>query len=169
HSDASHYLYLMTASHCLPLHSLRHYLCRIGGAFALAFESNVARTRPSDDVALHVLNRDDGVVERGENVRDAVVNVFAALRLDDLRLLDAFRTKGKVLRRRRGRSSRFLFLCLRRGLFLRLSRSYNRRDFHLGRLALDFCCVGFGPSVFRSFGRPRFLFGVFRRFLWFSH
>jgi len=107
-------------AHGLPRSILRHHLRSVGGTFTRAFESNFARTRPPDDVAFHVGDRDDGVVECRENVRDAVVNVFAALRFDYLRLLDAIRAKGKVLRGRRSRSSRFL------SFFLRLNRSGNR-------------------------------------------
>src|SRR5207302_9221888 len=112
-------------AHGLPRSILCHHLRSVSRAFARTFESNFARARPSDDVAFHVGDRDDGVVKRCENMRDTVVNVFAALGLDDLRLLDAVGTKIKIFRRRRSRSRGFLFLSLRRSLFLRLSWSSN--------------------------------------------
>ena len=110
--------FLQTVPHGLPRGILRHHLRCVGRALARAFESNFARARPSDDVAFHVRDRDDGVVKRRENVRDTVMDVFAALGLDDLRLLDAVGTEGKIFRRRRSRGGPFLFLCLRRSLFV---------------------------------------------------
>src|SRR5204863_9142867 len=77
-----HFDFLEAVAHSLPRSILRHHLRCISRAFARAFESNFTRARPSDDVAFHVSDRDDGVIKRRENVGDAVVNIFAALGLD---------------------------------------------------------------------------------------
>ena len=74
---------------------LRDHLRRVGGAFARAFESDFARARPADHVAVQIGDRDDRVVESGENMGDAGVNVLAALGLDDLRLLNVIRVRAK--------------------------------------------------------------------------
>src|SRR5438552_3736903 len=121
-----HLNFLETVAHGLPRGILRHHLRCVSRALARAFESNFASARPSDDVAFHVRDRDDRIVKRRENMRDTVMDVFAALGLDDLRLLDAVGTEGKIFRRRWSRGGSFLFLCLRRSLFLRLRWSCTR-------------------------------------------
>ena len=99
--------FLQAVPHRLTRGILRDHLRRVSGALARAFESNFARARPADDVAFQVGDRDDRVVESGEDVRDTGVNVLTSLGLDDLRLLDVVRDRAKDFpcrcRRRRGR------------------------------------------------------------------
>src|SRR5437867_8673742 len=59
-------------------------------ALAGALETNAASAGPPDNVALHVGNGDERVIESGENVRDAGTDVLGVLGLNDLLLLRAF-------------------------------------------------------------------------------
>ena len=83
-----HFHFLQSVSHCLPARILRDHLRGVRGAFARAFETDFACARPADHAALQVGDRDDGVVESCQHVRDAGVNILAALGLDDLRQFD---------------------------------------------------------------------------------
>ena len=73
-------------------HAVRHRLAGgilgdllrgVSGALARAFETDAAGARPAEHVALHVGDGDLGVVESGQNVRDADGDVLRALGLDD--------------------------------------------------------------------------------------
>src|SRR5262245_66668152 len=85
-----HFHFFKSMAHCLPRGILSHHLGRISGAFARTFEANLAGPRPSDPVAFHVSDRHDRVVEGGEHVRNARMNVLTAFGFDDLRLVKLF-------------------------------------------------------------------------------
>ena len=79
HLDFAH-----TMGHGLAGRILGYLLSGIGGAFAGAFETNATGTGPADDVALHVGDAHESIVESGENIRDATADVLSALGFDDL-------------------------------------------------------------------------------------
>src|SRR5581483_4596611 len=83
--------FFQAVSHRLAAGILRNHLCSVSGAFARTFETDFAGARPADHRAILVGNGDDGVIESGEHVSDAAVDVFAALRLDDFDRLDDVR------------------------------------------------------------------------------
>src|ERR1700682_1513903 len=82
------FYFFQSVTHRLTRGILRDHLRCVSRAFARAFETNFARARPADDIAIQIGDRDDGVVKRGENVRNASVNILAPFRLDDFRLLN---------------------------------------------------------------------------------
>src|SRR5262249_4104115 len=63
--------------HRAARHRLGRELCGEGRALARALEADVARRRPGNRVALLIGDRDDRVVERRLDVRDAIGNVLA--------------------------------------------------------------------------------------------
>ena len=84
----AHFHFLQAVPHRLTRGILRHHLRCIGRAFARTFEPDFARTRPSDHLARQVGDGDDRVVESGEDMSNAGMNVLAPLGFDDLRLFD---------------------------------------------------------------------------------
>ena len=151
-------------SHGLAGGILRHHLRRVSGAFARAFESDFARARPADHVARQIGDGDDGVVESGKDMRDAGVNVLAALGLDDLRLLDVVRIERKIFLRRLGGGWRFFFGFRRLSSLLwqpcgaaaaaaavGLRLPPRARCFGLRSELSGFAGFGFRPSAFAGF------------------
>ena len=142
-----HFHFFKTVTHGLAGGVLCHHLRSVSCALTRAFESDFPGAGPSDDVALHVGNGDDRVVKRGQDVRNAVVNVLASLCFDDLWLIDDVGATRKILRRRSRRRRRGFFLIrLGRGFFLRLGRSC--RDDFLGRLGFLLGVFWFRSRVF---------------------
>src|SRR5436190_1463358 len=82
-----------TMAHGLAGSVLRDHLSCVGSAFTRAFEADLSGARPANHVAFQIGNGDDGVVKSGKDMRDAGVNVLAALSLDDFRLLDIVRVE----------------------------------------------------------------------------
>ena len=56
----------------------------VGRALAGAFETDATGAGPSDDIAMHIGDADQGVVESGQDVGNAVDNVLGVLGFDDL-------------------------------------------------------------------------------------
>ena len=79
--------FLQTVAHGLAAGILRDHLGGVGGAFAGALEADFASAGPADDGAVLVRDGDDRVIKSSEDVGDAAEYVFAALCLDDFRLL----------------------------------------------------------------------------------
>ena len=98
-----------TVAHGLSAGILRDHLSGVGGALARAFEAAFSSARPSDDGAFLVGDADDGVVEAGLNVRDAVGDILAALGLDDLQRFDAVVERKRDWGRSGSPSSRLSF------------------------------------------------------------
>ena len=80
--------FLKSVAHRLPGSVLSDQLGRIRRAFARTFESNLARARPPDHVAIQIRDRADRVVEGRVNVGDAAVNVFGTFGLNNFRRFD---------------------------------------------------------------------------------
>ncbi len=89
--------FFQSVTHGLTGCVLGNHLSRIGRAFARALKSDFARAGPADDFAGHVSDRDDRIVKRRENVRDPGMDIFAALGLNDLRLLNLVSIERKIL------------------------------------------------------------------------
>ena len=101
-----HFDFFKTVPHGLAAGVLRDHLRGVGGALARALEATLAGAGPADRRSIHVRDRDDGVVKRCDDMRDARMDVLAALRLDDLDLLDdGVRIEGEILFLLRLRSS----------------------------------------------------------------
>ena len=60
------------------------------GAAASTGETDATGAGPADDVALHVRDRDESIIESGQNVRDANADVLGVLGLDDFLLVSTF-------------------------------------------------------------------------------
>ena len=75
-------------THGLAAGVLGDHLGGVGGAFAGAFEATLASAGPTDGSTIHVGDGDDGIIERGDDVSDARVDIFAPLGLDDFDLLN---------------------------------------------------------------------------------
>ena len=80
--------FLETVTHGLAAGVLGDHLGGVGGAFAGAFEATLASAGPTDGSAIHVSDGDDGIIERGDDVSDTRVDIFAPLGLDDFDLLN---------------------------------------------------------------------------------
>ena len=71
-------------SHGVAGSILSHNLSCVGSRFTRAAEVTFASARPRDDVTLAVRDRDNGIIKRRCNIRDAGGDVFRPLGLADL-------------------------------------------------------------------------------------
>src|ERR1051326_7893239 len=80
----SNFNFFHAVAHRLPGRILRDLLGSVSRALAGTFESNAACARPTDDVALHIGDADQRIVESGQEIGRADDDILCALGLDDL-------------------------------------------------------------------------------------
>ena len=83
----TYFHFTQAVAHGLAAGVLAHHLPGISRALAGTLKAHLTGGGPADDIAALVGHSHDGVVERGGNVNHARGNVFAALGLQDFRLV----------------------------------------------------------------------------------